>query len=148
ALSDYTRFDDRVNELLSRMTLREKIGQMCQQNVHQTPNDGQFAAVKQGLVGSFLNARREQRNELQRVAVEQSRLGIPLIFGRDVIHGYRTIFPIPIGQASSFNPEIVARAAEVAAREAASQGIDWTFAPMVDVTRDPRWGRIAECCGE
>src|SRR5262245_11278886 len=142
--SDYTRFDQRVQELLSRMTLREKVGQLCQHNVHQAPSDAQREAVKQGLVGSFLNAIGDHRNDLQRIAVEQTRLGIPLIFGRDVIHGFRTIFPIPVAQASSFNPELVTRAAQSAAREAASQGVDWTFAPMVDVTREPRWGRIAE----
>ena len=81
-------------------------------------------------------------NVLQKVAVEESRLGIPLIFGRDVIHGYKTIFPIPLGQAASWNPEIVENAARVAAEEASSDGIRWTFAPMVDISRDPRWGRI------
>ncbi len=143
-----SRFDSRVNELLARMTLREKIGQMCQQNLGGPPSPAQQSAVAQGMVGSFLNARKEDRNELQRIAVEKSRLGIPIIFGRDVIHGFRTIFPIPVGQASSFDPELVERAAQVAAREAASQGVDWTFAPMVDVTREPRWGRIAEGPGE
>ncbi len=146
--SDYTRFDDRVQSLLSRMTLREKIGQLIQHNIHQQPSEVQRDLVKQGMIGSFLNAIGAQRNELQRIAVEQTRLGIPLIFGRDVIHGFRTIFPIPIAQASSFNPELVRQTARAAGGEAASQGVDWTFAPMVDITRDPRWGRIAECCGE
>jgi beta-glucosidase len=148
AAARLSRFDSRVNELLARMTLREKIGQMCQQNLGGPPTPQHQSAVAEGMVGSFLNARKEDRNELQRIAVEKSRLGIPIIFGRDVIHGFRTIFPIPLAQASSFDPELVERAAEVAAREAASQGVDWTFAPMVDVTREPRWGRIAEGPGE
>ncbi len=148
ARSQFSRFDARVNELLARMTLREKIGQMCQQNLGGPPTPLHQSAVVEGMVGSFLNARKEDRNELQRLAVEKSRLGIPIIFGRDVIHGFRTIFPIPVAQASSFDPELVERAAEVAAREATSQGVDWTFAPMVDVTREPRWGRIAEGPGE
>jgi beta-glucosidase len=148
AASRLSRFDPRVNELIARMTLEEKIGQMCQQNLGGAPSPEQRQAIAEGRVGSFLNARKEDRNELQRIAVEESRLGIPLIFGRDVIHGFRTIFPIPLAQASSFDPELVERAAEVAAREAASQGVDWTFAPMVDVTREPRWGRVAEGPGE
>src|SRR6201999_3932519 len=81
-------------------------------------------------------------------AVKESRLGVPLVFGRDVIHGFRTIFPIPLGQAASWNPALVGEAAAIAAREARSSGIHWTFAPMVDIARDPRWGRIAESLGE
>lgn len=87
-------------------------------------------------------------NKVQKVAVEESRLGIPLLVARDVIHGYKTIFPIPLGQAATFNPELVEEGARVAAVEASSDGIRWTFSPMVDVSRDPRWGRIAESCGE
>ena len=138
-----------IEDLLRRMTLREKLGQMTQHaygvgNVEQVRQ-----LVRQGDVGSFLNASTlETRNELQRLAVEETRLGIPIIFGRDVIHGYKTVFPIPIGQACSFNPDLVERAAAVAAHEAAESGVDWTFAPMLDVTRDPRWGRVAETCGE
>jgi beta-glucosidase len=105
--------------------------------------------ARQGELGSVLNVDDvERRNALQRIAVEQSRLHIPLVFGRDVIHGFRTIFPIPLGQGASFAPDLVEAAAAVAAKEAASMGVDWTFAPMVDVARDPRWGRVAEGCGE
>ncbi len=88
------------------------------------------------------------RNKLQHIAVEQSRLGIPLIFGHDVIHGFRTVFPIPLAQACAWEPELFERTQTIAAREAAAAGIDWTFAPMVDLARDPRWGRIAEGFGE
>jgi beta-glucosidase len=144
---DFSRFDERVAALLGQMTLPEKIGQMCQRHVHEAPTEAQLAAAEQGLIGSFFNVRPEHRNELQRRALS-SRLAIPLIFGRDVIHGYRTMFPIPLGLASSFNPKLAEETARVAAREAASQGIDWTFAPMVDVTREPRWGRVAESAGE
>ena len=139
-----------VEALLSRMTLTEKAGQMSQLPLFDdvTPKET-IDSVRLGRVGSFLNARSlEQRNALQRVAVEESRLRIPLVFGRDVIHGYKTIFPIPLGQSATFDPDLVERAAEVAAREASEAGIDWVFAPMVDIARDPRWGRVAESCGE
>ena len=135
----------RVEGLLGAMTLAEKVGQMSQAN----GPDADAEAARAGSLGSCLNvAGAEARNALQRAAVEESRLGIPLVFGRDVIHGYRTIFPIPLGQAAAWDPAGMERAAAVAAREAAAEGIDWTFAPMVDVTRDPRWGRIAESFGE
>src|SRR5262249_35682848 len=105
--------------------------------------------ARRGLLGSTLNVRGAANvNALQRAAVEQSRLKIPLIFGFDVIHGYRTIFPIPLGEAASWDPGAVERAAAVAAAEARSAGVQWTFAPMVDVARDARWGRIAEGAGE
>jgi beta-glucosidase len=105
--------------------------------------------IRKGRWGSFLNAgSAEDRAEAQKIALGESRMGIPLIFGRDVIHGYRTVFPIPLGQSASWNPELVRRAARVAAREAAADGIHWTFAPMMDIARDPRWGRIAEGVGE
>ncbi len=137
----------RVDELLSRMTLQEKIGQM-----HQVDGSRDFErvceAVRRGEIGSVMNVTREQIAELQRIAVEESRLGIPLIIGRDVIHGYKTVFPIPLGQAATFDPEVVREGARVAAYEASSDGIRWTFAPMMDVSRDPRWGRIAESFGE
>lgn len=112
-------------------------------------SDDMVGMVKGGVVGSILNeVDAKTINELQRIAVEESRLGIPLIFARDVIHGFKTIFPIPLGQAASWNPEIVEKAAAVAAEEASSVGIRWTFAPMIDISRDPRWGRIAESFGE
>lgn len=142
-----TAIEKKVERLLGEMTLEEKIGQMNQ----LSPWDYEDLAekVRRGEVGSILNCTDpEQVNRIQRVAVEESRLGIPLIVARDVIHGYRTIFPIPLGQAASFNPELVERGARVAAVEASADGIRWTFAPMIDVSRDPRWGRIAESLGE
>jgi len=146
---------ERVERLLAQLTLAEKIGQMSQLTLpEQLEADPQAHArllgeLRAGEVGSFLNARDlELRNELQRVAVEETRLGIPLLFGRDVIHGYRTIFPIPLGVAASFDPTLAEAVATAAAREASEAGIDWTFAPMVDVTREPRWGRVAEGFGE
>ena len=128
------------------MTLDEKAGQMCQFNAGDS--DAELLARK-GMVGSFLSVASPGRiDSLQRDAVEGSRLGIPILFGLDVIHGYSTIFPIPLAQAGTWDPELVREAASVAAREASSQGIRWTFAPMVDIARDPRWGRIAESTGE
>ena len=136
----------RVEDLLGRMTLEEKIGQMCQYTRYPKKHE---ELVKAGKVGSFLNVTgAEQTNKVQRIAVEQSRLGIPLIFGLDVIHGYSTIYPIPLAMASSWDLEMVKKAASIAAAEASSEGIHWTFAPMVDIARDPRWGRIAEGAGE
>ena len=136
----------RVEDLLARMTLEEKVGQMCQYSGFSKRLE---ALVKEGRVGSVLNVQgAENSNKIQRIAVVQSRLGIPLIFGLDVIHGYSTIFPIPLGWASSWDPDIVRKAASIAAKEAASEGVHWTFAPMVDITRDSRWGRIAEGAGE
>ncbi len=138
--------ETRAKELLSKMTLSEKIGQMSQVTGGSwgLPN-----AIQEGKVGSVINeVDVDTVNELQRVAMEESRLGIPLLIGRDVIHGFKTIFPIPLGQAASWNPERVKEGARVAAVEAASAGVNWTFAPMIDITRDPRWGRIAESLGE
>ncbi len=141
--------EHKIDSLLIAMTLEEKIGQMQQLSISRNFNDSIYDLVRQGKIGSFLNARTvEMRNKLQKTAVEESRLGIPLIFGRDVVHGYKTIFPIPLGQAASWNPELIEEAARVAAVEASSVGIDWTFAPMIDIARDPRWGRIAESPGE
>ncbi len=141
----------RINALLARMTLEEKLGQLQQldgeANGNFRPEHLQLA--REGKLGSTLNVRGAQRtNELQRVAVNESRLKIPLIFGFDVIHGYRTIFPIPLGEAASWDPASVERAAGIAAAEARAAGVHWTFAPMVDIARDPRWGRIAEGSGE
>ncbi len=138
----------RISDLISKMTLEEKIGQMQQLNLWQM-NSKVIDTVAKGKVGSFLNAGNKQdKIKLQKAAVEKSRLGIPLIFGRDVIHGYKTVLPIPLGQASTWNPDLVKRGTEISAREAAEDGIHWTFAPMIDIARDPRWGRIAESCGE
>jgi beta-glucosidase len=139
----------RVDELLSQMTLTEKVGQMTQHAFGIGNQEEWLAEIAVGKIGSLLNLPdRDERNRIQKIAVEQSRLGIPLIFGRDVIHGYKTIFPIPLGLAASFNPGLIEQAAAVAASEADEAGIDWTFAPMVDVSRDPRWGRVAESFGE
>ena len=136
----------RVEDLLARMTLEEKVGQTCQYSTFQEKDE---ALVKQGRVGSFINViGAENTNRVQKIAVEQSRLGIPLIFGLDVIHGFKTIFPIPLGIASSWEPELAKKTASIAAAEASSEGVRWTFAPMVDIARDPRWGRIAEGAGE
>ncbi|MCW5980408.1 MAG: glycoside hydrolase family 3 C-terminal domain-containing protein [Bryobacteraceae bacterium] len=142
--------EKRVDELLARMTLEEKLGQMSQSTAMRAPiSDEIKREIRQGRWGSFLNAGSPaDRAEAQRIAVKESRLGIPLIFGRDVIHGYRTIVPIPLGQAASWNPDLIERAAALAAREASAEGIHWTFAPMLDITRDPRWGRVAETLGE
>lgn len=142
-----TEIENKVEALLQKMTMEEKLGQMNQ----LSPWDFEelAARVRKGEVGSILNVvNPEEVNKIQKIAVEESRLGIPLIVSRDVIHGYKTIFPIPLGQAATFNPEVVKEGARVAAIEASADGIRWTFAPMIDVARDPRWGRIAESCGE
>ncbi|MBR9813144.1 glycosyl hydrolase [bacterium] len=132
------------------MTLAEKIGQMCQLNVgDQGVPDEVAQRVRGGTLGSIINVVDvDAVNALQRTAVHDSRLGIPLLVGRDVIHGFKTVMPIPLGQAASWNPDVVREGARIAASEAASHGINWTFAPMVDIARDPRWGRIAESLGE
>ncbi len=140
--------EDKVESLLSQMTLEEKIGQMNQISSYGNIED-MSVLIKKGEVGSILNEVDPVRvNALQRVAVEESRLGIPLLIARDVIHGFKTIFPIPLGQAASFDPSVAEEGARVAAIEAASVGVRWTFSPMIDVARDPRWGRMAEGCGE
>ncbi len=140
--------EGKIDHLISQMTLQEKIGQMNQLTGLGLAEDMQDQ-IRTGKVGSILNETdAEIVNELQRIAVKESRLGIPLIFGRDVIHGFKTIFPIPLGQAASWNPKIAEDGARVAAQEATATGIRWTFAPMIDISRDPRWGRIAESCGE
>ncbi len=135
---------------MSRMTLAEKIGQMAMVNADsQCLTEDLFSALKAGQIGSIINqVDVETNNRLQRIAVEESRLGIPLLVGRDVIHGFKTIMPIPLGQAATWNPQLLTDGARVAAVEAASAGINWTFAPVADVSRDPRWGRIAETLGE
>lgn len=145
---DNSGVEQKVERLLKEMTLQEKIGQMNQLTF--SGNSDELAGlIKEGKVGSLLNLTDPVLvNKIQRIAVEESRLGIPLLMARDVIHGYKTIFPIPLGQAATFNPAIVEDGARVAAVEASSDGIRWTFAPMIDISRDPRWGRIAESCGE
>ena len=138
----------RVDKLLGRMTLQEKIGQMNQ--ISAGGDVAQYAeALCAGQIGSILNeVDPEKINEYQRLAVEESRLGIPLLVSRDVIHGFHTLFPIPLGLAATFDPELVEEGARIAAIEATAQGIRWTFSPMLDIARDPRWGRVAEGSGE
>jgi beta-glucosidase len=140
------KIEARVNRILAKMTLEEKVGQLNQYNFDKENIEAEIAA---GKVGSILNGTgAEQVNRLQRIAIEKSRLHIPILFGYDVIHGYSTIFPIPLGIASSWDRSAIERMARVSAREASSAGIRWTFSPMVDIARDPRWGRIAEGAGE
>ena len=146
--NDKSNTEARIEDLISKMTLEEKIGQMNQLSGSGL-SEKMKSQVKAGSVGTILNEIDPNViNELQRIAVEESRLGIPLIIARDVIHGYKTIFPIPLGQACSWNTEIIEQGARVAAKEATAVGIRWTFAPMIDIARDPRWGRIAESLGE
>src|ERR1700749_1096513 len=141
----------RVNALVARMTLEEKLGQLQQLggDIGGHANADLYDLARAGKLGSTLGIRGARNtNDLQRAAVEGSRLKIPLIFGFDVIHGYRTIFPIPLGEAASFDPATAERSADVATTEARAAGIHWTCSPMVDVARDARWGRIAEGAGE
>ena len=136
----------RIDQLIAQMTLDEKIAQMTQLSGGQITENLE-EHVRAGL-GSVLNSMGEEANHYQRIAVEESRLGIPMIFARDVIHGYRTIYPIPLGQAATFDLALVEEAARLTSQEAMQAGIRWTFSPMVDIARDPRWGRIAEGYGE
>lgn len=148
-ISQSKDLNQKIEDLISQMTLEEKVGQMSQLAGHPGLDDRLMNSIRNGEVGSVLNQVGVQDlNELQRVAVEESRLGIPLIFARDVIHGFQTMMPIPLGQAASWNMELIEKGARVSAVEAARDGIHWTFAPMIDLTRDPRWGRIAESPGE
>jgi beta-glucosidase len=136
----------RIDDLLKQMTVEEKAGQLAQYDTDAPKN---LELVKQGRSGSLFNVFGADRvNAAQRIAVEQSRLKIPLLFGLDVIHGYRTIFPVPIASASSFDPDLIQQSEHVAAKEATADGVKWVFAPMVDIARDPRWGRIVEGSGE
>jgi len=147
---DAPSIEQRVADLLSQMTVEEKVGQLQQvQAAGGHIPDHLRQALREGRIGSVINeVHVDTINELQAIAVHDSRLGIPLLVGRDVIHGFTTVFPIPLGQAASWNPSLATRAARVAALEAAAAGINWTFAPMIDIGRDPRWGRVAEGFGE
>ena len=151
---DDARIDRRIDALLARMTLEEKLGQLNQFSHGRGAGPGlrrgdPHEMIARGQLGAMLNATGAARtNELQRIAVERSRLGIPLLFGLDVIHGYHTTFPIPLALAATWDVDLVERAAAVAAREARADGIRWTFSPMVDIARDARWGRIVEGAGE
>jgi beta-glucosidase len=143
-----------VNDLLSKMTLEEKIGQL------NLPTSGDITTgqanssniakkIEEGKVGGLFNIKSVQKiREVQKIAVEKSRLKIPLLFGMDVIHGYETTFPIPLGLSTSWNMDLVKRSARIAAQEASADGINWTFSPMVDISREPRWGRVSEGSGE
>jgi beta-glucosidase len=139
----------RVDALLGQMTIEEKVGQLTQVAGGLFPGAKPEEAIRKGGAGSVLWLNDTKKfNELQKVAVEESRLKVPVLYGLDVIHGYRTIFPVPLAMAASWDPAVHERAAAVAAREARAAGIHWTFAPMVDIARDARWGRIVEGAGE
>ena len=145
--------EKRVNDLLSRMNLREKVLQLNQYTFGENDNPNNIGKEVENLpaeIGSliYLSIDPQLRNEIQRKAMEESRLGIPILFATDVIHGLRTVYPISLAQACSFNPDLVTRACRMAAKESVLSGINWTFSPMIDVARDPRWGRISECYGE
>src|SRR5437763_7826315 len=146
--------EKKLDALLQKMTLEEKVGQLVQYSAGQPTGPGTGRTdyddmIRKGEVGALFNiTAAKQVNGFQHVAVEQSRLHIPLLFGLDVIHGFRTEFPIPLGLASSWDPELVQHTARIAARETSASGIRWTFSPMVDTARDARWGRIAEGSGE
>jgi beta-glucosidase len=143
-----------IDNLMKEMTLEEKIGQLTlftSDMDHTGPfiRDHYIDDIKAGRVGAIFNAyTAEYTRELQRMAVEETRLGIPMLFGYDVIHGHRTIFPIPLGETASWDMEAIQESARIAALEATAEGLHWTFSPMIDVTRDPRWGRVAESSGE
>ncbi|EMS31553.1 Periplasmic beta-glucosidase [Mariniradius saccharolyticus AK6] len=153
-ISDQDPFRDRVDSVMALMTLEEKIGQL------NLPAAGDFTTgqasssniaekIKAGLVGGLFNIKSVAKiRDVQRVAVEESRLGIPLIFAMDVIHGYETVFPIPIGMSCSWDMALMEKSARIAAQEASADGINWTFSPMTDISRDPRWGRMSEGSGE
>ena len=143
-----------IHALMSKMTLEEKLGQL---NLPvsgdivtgQAKNSDVAAKIRAGKVGGLFNIKGQDKvREMQRIAVEESRLHIPLLFGMDVIHGYETVFPIPLGLAATWNMSAIEQSARLAAVEASADGICWTFSPMVDISRDPRWGRMAEGGGE
>src|ERR1044072_3165223 len=142
--------EQKINALLAKMTLAEKLGQLQQLDGEANGNfrPEHLEMARRGLLGSTLNVRGvKQANELQRAAL-QSRLKIPMLYGFDVIHGYRTIFPVPLGESASWDLQLIERNCAIAAAEARAAGVHWTFAPMVDIARDPRWGRIIEGAGE
>ncbi len=150
--------EEKINALLQKMTLEEKVGQMNQYNgfwevTGPAPKDGnakrKYDHLRKGMVGAVLNVKgTENVRKMQEIAVKETRLGIPLLFGYDVIHGHKTLFPIPLGEAASWDLEAIQKSARIAAIEASAAGINWTFAPMVDISRDPRWGRVMEGAGE
>ncbi|MEP7347886.1 MAG: glycoside hydrolase family 3 N-terminal domain-containing protein, partial [Gemmatimonadaceae bacterium] len=143
-----------ADSLLRRMTLEEKLGQLTQTpagygQTGPTVDPGGETQVREGKLGSFLNLYgANETRRMQRIAVEESRLHIPLLFGYDVIHGMRTIFPVPLAMAATFDSTAAVRMARVSAVEATAMGLHWTFAPMLDIARDARWGRVVEGAGE
>ncbi len=157
---DPSPYADRVEELLNKMTVAEKVGQinlecvddfegLTEWNLGSPAEEGSIMdKLRRGCVGAVICRGFEKNSKLQQIAVKESRLGIPLLFGYDVIHGHRTIFPIPLGTASTWDPSILEKTEEFAAKEAYADGINWVFAPMIDLCRDPRWGRVAEGAGE
>jgi beta-glucosidase len=150
---DDPAIEQRITQLLAQMTLEEKIAQTVHFADSSTGPGSPHADYKeqtiQGHVGSFENITgAAETNALQKLAVEKSRLHIPLVFALDVIHGYRTIFPVPLAMSATWDPSMVERASRIAAKEATREGIRWTFSPMVDIARDARWGRIVEGAGE
>lgn len=156
--SNKSEIDKKVEKLLKKMTLEEKVGQMNQYNgfweiTGPAPKEGnaklKYEHLKQGLVGSVLNVKGvDNVRKIQEIVVKESRLGIPLLFGFDVIHGHKTLFPIPLAESASWDLQAIEKSARVAAIEASAVGINWTFAPMVDISRDARWGRVMEGAGE
>ena len=148
------QIDRRVDSVMRLMTLDEKIGQLVLYSSHFTTTGPTLPknveeAIRNGTCGNIFNAHVPEYNrELQRVAVEETRMHIPLLFGYDVIHGMKTIFPINLGMSCSWDLQGIENSARVAAREAIASGLNWTFSPMVDITRDPRWGRVSEGSGE
>ena len=158
SLSQNTEKEKFIDDLISKMTLVEKAGQMNQYNgffdaTGEMPEGDyqtkRYNELKNGQVGSMLNVIGvDEIKAFQRIAVEDTRLGIPLIFGHDVIHGYKTIFPIPLAESCTWDMDLIKKTARTAAREASADGLNWTFAPMVDISRDARWGRVMEGAGE
>lgn len=147
------KIEAKIDSLLKQMTLEEKLGQINQYSAGTPTGPGTGRSdygdmIAKGEVGSLFNVTGEKLNAYQKIAVEKSRLHIPLIFGLDVIHGFRTVFPIPLALSATWDPQLVEQTARVAAREASSEGVRWTFSPMVDIARDARWGRITEGAGE
>ena len=149
------KMDEFIDDLMSKMTIEEKVGQITLVTYDrsfmtgETQSKGVAKKITEGKIGGVFNVRTlEDKINIQKLAVEQSRLGIPLMFGLDVIHGYRTIWPVPLALSCSWDMDLIERTASAAADEATSEGIDWTFSPMVDIVRDPRWGRVAESSGE
>ena len=143
-----------IDALMKKMTLDEKLGQLNLPGAGdivtgQASNSDIAKKIEQGKVGGLFNIKSVAKiKEVQKLAVEKSRLKIPLLFGMDVIHGYETVFPIPLGLSCTWDMQLVEKSARIAAIEASADGINWTFSPMVDIARDPRWGRIAEGSGE